>query len=240
MTPRLRALVVDDERLARVELLTLLRAHPEVEVVGEAADADEALRRMEALDPDVLFLDVQMPGSSGFELLERAHPRGRVVFVTAYDTHALRAFDVNALDYLLKPVHPERLAATVARLAGGDGDPRSPQRLGGDDHLWIQSDRAARFVKVRQIACILGAGDYTEVVTGDGKRTLVLRALKDWERRLPATMFARVHRGTLVNMEWVERIEPHGDESFRVILRGIDRPVPMSRRHAARLKFRLT
>jgi two-component system, LytTR family, response regulator len=231
---------VDDERLARVELLTLLRAHPEVEVVGEAGDADEALRRLDALDPDVLFLDVQMPGASGFELLERAHPRGRVVFVTAYDTHALRAFDVNALDYLLKPVHPERLAATMARLAGSAAAPSSVPRLGCDDHLWIQSDRAARFVKVRQIACILGAGDYTEVVSGDGRRTLVLRALKDWERRLPAELFARVHRGTLVNMEWVERIEPHGDESYRVVLRGIERPVPMSRRHAARLRFRLT
>ena len=118
MKEAIRALVVDDERLARQELRRLLAAHPEVRVVGEAAGVDEAARLIERQQPDVVFLDVQLPGETGFDLFERAAVSARVVFVTAHDAHALRAFDVNALDYLLKPVAPERLAETVAREAG--------------------------------------------------------------------------------------------------------------------------
>ena len=234
----LRALIVDDERLARVELRRLLASHPEIVVDGEASDLEEAERAVAELDPDLVFLDIQMPGGSGFDLLERVRPRGRVIFVTAYDAYALRAFEVNALDYLLKPVHPERLAGALARLAAGPPGPRVV-RLAPDDHLWVATERSARFVKVREIACVLGAGDYSEVVASDGRRSLVLRALKDWERRLPEGLFVRVHRGTIVNLERVDRIERDGEESWRVWLRGIDRPVPMSRRHAARLRVRL-
>ncbi|HEX6851699.1 MAG TPA: LytTR family DNA-binding domain-containing protein [Candidatus Polarisedimenticolaceae bacterium] len=237
MTP-LRALIVDDEPLARAELRRLLACHPEIDVEAEAGDVAEAERAVAALDPDVVFLDIQMPGGTGFDLLERRRPRGRVIFVTAYDAHALRAFEVNALDYLLKPVNPERLADALSRLTEPRGT-GAPMRLAPDDHLWVAGERGARFVKVRDIAGITGAGDYTEVVTADGRRSLVLRPLKDWERRLPEGLFVRVHRGTIVNLERVDRIERDGEESWRVWLRGIDRAVPMSRRHAARLRVRL-
>jgi two-component system LytT family response regulator len=237
VTP-LRALIVDDERLARAELRRLLSCHPEISVDGEAGDLAEAERAVAELDPDVVFLDIRMPGGTGFDLLDRVRPRGRVIFVTAYDAHALRAFEVNALDYLLKPVNPERLASALSRLAPRAAPAAAP-RLGPDDHLWVATDRSARFVKVREIAAILGAGDYSEVVAADGRRSLVLRALKAWEDRLPAGLFARVHRGTIVNLERVDRIERDGEESWRVWLRGIPRPVPMSRRHAARLRVRL-
>jgi two-component system, LytTR family, response regulator len=242
MRTRLGALLVDDERLARGELRTLLRAHPEVEVLGEAADADEAAQRITELEPDVIFLDVQMPEASGFELLSRVEVRAQVVFVTAYDAHALRAFEVNALDYLLKPVHPQRLRATVERLlqhAAPAPPPEVARPLTLEDHLFLSADRRARFVRVDDIACVCSAGDYSELVTRDGQRSLVPRPLAEWEQRLPERQFVRIHRGTIVNLACVERVEAQSDEGFQVHVRGAGNPLPMSRRYAARLKVRL-
>ena len=231
------AIVVDDERLARRELVGMLKAHPEVAVAGEAASVDEAAALVRTVDPDVVFLDIQMPKRSGFELLDAADVRGRVVFVTAHDVHAIRAFEVNALDYLLKPVHPARLAVAIARLVAA-GEPARPPagRLELDDHLFLTEGRAARFVRVRAIVCIRGAGDYSEIALGDGKQLLSPRPLKDWEARLPAQSFARVHRTAIVNLEQVERVERTTDDAFSVFVRGVAAPVPMSRRHAARLR----
>jgi two-component system, LytTR family, response regulator len=233
VTP-LRALVVDDERLARRELVGMLGAHREISVAGEAASVDDAAAMIRTLDPDVVFLDIQMPRRSGFELLDAADVR-RVVFVTAHDVHAIRAFEVNALDYLLKPVHPVRLALTIRRLVAAGGVPAPTAGLEPDDDLFLTEGRAARFVRVRAIVCIRGAGDYTEVALADGKLLLSPRPLKDWEARLPAA-FARVHRTAIVNLEHVERVERIGDDSYRMIVRGVAAPVPMSRRNAARLR----
>jgi two-component system LytT family response regulator len=201
MTARahLAALLVDDERLARAELRTLLSAHPEVEVVGEASDVEEAAARAADLRPDVVFLDIRMPGADGFSLLPRLPASARVVFVTAFSEHAVRAFEVNALDYLLKPVPPGRLAATVRRLLSGAPAPPPPRRaLRRDDPLIFPSGDHSQVVRVGQIACIAAARDDSEVVTADGRRTLVSRSLKEWEETLPSATFLRVHRSTLV------------------------------------------
>ncbi len=248
----LSALLVDDERLARRELRTLLGAHDSVAVVGEASSVREAVRRVEALGPDVVFLDVQMPRQSGFELLDQVENSFRVVFVTAYDAYALRAFEVNALDYLLKPVRPDRLARTLDRLLAPEGPeppelarPEAPalgdeagRRLGPDDHLFLSFDRRSRFVRVRAIVCVCGAGDYSEVVLEGGQRALVSRTLRQWEDRLPPGEFARIHRATIVNLDFVERVERSDDEAYAVYLRGVAEPLTMSRRQAARVKLR--
>jgi two-component system LytT family response regulator len=239
----LSAIVVYDERLARRELARLLAVHPEIAIAGEAASVDEAAALVREVDPDVVFLDIQMPKRSGFELLDATDVRGRIVFVTAHDVHAIRAFEVNALDYLLKPVHPARLALTIGRLLGTADEPaesagpRATARLELDDHLFLAEARAARFVRVRTIVCIRGAGDYSELVLVDGKQLLSPRQLKDWEARLPAS-FVRVHRTAIVHVEHVERVERASDDAFRVFLRGLAEPVPLSRRHAARLRAR--
>jgi two-component system, LytTR family, response regulator len=248
------AILVDDERLARRELTHLLAAHPAISVVGQAASVDEAAAMVSKLDPDVIFLDIQMPKRSGFELLDACDVRGQVVFVTAHDVHAIRAFEVNALDYLLKPVHPDRLALTVARLtlqappsvkpsslpAGRQQAPGAPPpttvRLELDDHLFLHHGRAARFVRVRAIVCLRGADDYAEVVLEDGKQLLSPRPLREWETRLPPRSFVRIHRAAIVNLDHVLRIEPAGDDSFRVFVRGAEEALPMSRRYAARLR----
>ncbi len=238
---RLSALIVDDERLARQELRALLAAHPEVEVSGEAASVDEAARHLERKQPDIIFLDIQMPGESGFDLFSRAPVAARVVFVTAHDAHALRAFDVNALDYLLKPVAPARLAETLARLREQAGQGGAPvRRFEYGDFVFIPVDGRSRFLRVSQIVTVTAAGDATVVATADGVRGRVPRSLKSWEERLPPKQFVRIHREAVVNLQFVERIEEWSHESYQVHVRGQASPLTLSRRYAGRLKSRFS
>jgi two-component system LytT family response regulator len=237
----LTALIVDDERLARQELRALLAAHPEVRVVGEAASVDEAARHLAREQPDVVFLDIQMPGESGFDLFARARVGSRIVFVTAHDAHALRAFDVNALDYLLKPVVPARLAESIARLREQAGSvPVAARRFEIGDFVFLTVDGRSRFLRVNQIVAVTAAGDSTEVVTADGPQGRVPRSLKAWEDRLPAKQFVRIHRETVVNLLYVDRIEEWSHEAYRIYLKGRPEPLTLSRRYAARLKSRFS
>lgn len=240
--PRLRALLVDDERLARAELRRLLAPHAGIEVAGEAGDANEARLALAAVAPDVVFLDIQMPGGTGFDALENVPAACRVVFVTAYSEFALRAFDANALDYLLKPVRPERLAETVARLTGAAPSAAPPPSRGAlhpDDPLIFPSGTSWRVVRVKEIALLKAAKDYSEATTRDGRTTLVTRSLRDWEATLPPRQFLRVHRSTIVNLDLVERIEPWFRSSYRLALRGVAEPVEVSRRCAGLLRDRI-
>jgi two-component system, LytTR family, response regulator len=239
MKKPIQALLVDDERLARKDLASLLAEHRDVRVVGEAQDVPSALEAIERLNPDVVFLDIQMPGQSGFDLLEQCDYKGKLVFVTAYDEFALRAFEVNALDYLLKPVSPERLRRAVERM----GRERPPEgadagRLTVEDRLFLNVGNRLRFLRVGGILCIHSAGDYSEVVTTDGQKGLTPKALKEWEQRLPAQAFCRIHRSTIIQMDQVERVEEWFNYSFRVHLRGLDAPLVISRRYASVIRHR--
>ena len=235
---RMTALIVDDERLARQELRALLGAHPEIRVAGEAAGVDEAVRLLVREEPDVIFLDIQMPGESGFDLFARAPVSAKVVFVTAHDAHALRAFDVNALDYLLKPVAPARLAESIARLRDGQPAAVPSRRFEIGDFVFLPLDGRSRFLRINQIVSVSAAGDATELVTVDGSRGRVPRTLKAWEERLPEKQFVRIHREAIVNLQHVEKIEEWSHESFHVHLRGQSVPFTLSRRYAARLRAR--
>jgi two-component system LytT family response regulator len=236
-----KALIVDDERLARQKLRAMLAAHPEINVIGEADSVASAARQVVGARPDLVFLDIQMPGESGFDLLAGLPPSLRVIFVTAFDEHALRAFEVNALDYLLKPVNPERLANAVARLSGVAQPPDAVGRLlEYDDFLFLPFGGGSRFLKVSEIKCVCAAGSYSEVVTGDGQKALVLKPLGEWEERLPARHFARIHRATLINVAFVERTDKWFNYSYQVYLSGIEVPFTMSRRYAAKLKEKLS
>jgi two-component system, LytTR family, response regulator len=165
----MKALVIDDERLARLELRRLLAAHPAVEIAGEARDGEEALAMIAKLEPDVIFLDIQMPGMSGFDLLERLEDLPQVIFTTAYDEYALKAFEVNALDYLLKPVAPARLAAALARVR-----PRTePARL---EQVFVRDGDRCWIVRLPDIFLLESEGNYTRVYFGS-ERPLIRRSL---------------------------------------------------------------
>jgi two-component system LytT family response regulator len=232
------ALIVDDERLARRELIYLLRAFPEIEVVAEARTIADALEAMARTSPDLLFLDVQLPGESAFDLFDRTNVLAHVVFVTAFDQFAVRAFEVNALDYLVKPVNPERLGQAISRFLTRTRPPPGKARLRYEDSVLLQIGETPRFVKLGSIACVLAGGDYTRVVTTSGPLGLVLRPLKDWERLLPERHFCRIHRSTLINCEQVVKIEPWFSGSYRIHLRGLEEPLTMSRRHASSFRSR--
>jgi len=234
-----RALVVDDERLARKDLISLLGGHDNISVVGEADDVSSAVNAIHMLNPDVVFLDIQMPGDSGFALLEKADVAAHVIFVTAYDEYAIRAFEVNALDYLLKPVNPERLAKALERLEQADKKPPLGRKLNIDDRLFLMVGRFFKFLQVSAIVVIQAAGDYTEVLTTDGAKGLALKSMKEWEARLPQQHFVRIHRSTIVNMDFIEKVEAWFNYSFKIYIKGVKAPLVISRRYATRLKDKL-
>ena len=238
----LRAVVVDDERLARRALRTLLAQHPNVKVVGEAGRVAEAAALVAQLRPDVVFLDVQMRGETGFDLLAYIEAGPRIIFVTAFDTYAVRAFDVNALDYLLKPVDPKRLAEALhrARAAAPSPAPGEAVSFEYDDLFFFEEQHRARFIRIRDIVFVQAAGNYTELHLAAETPVLVLKGLAAWEVQLPEVHFVRVHRSTLVNVAFVERVERAPNYTYELYLRGRAAPLAMSRRRAAALKRRLT
>ena len=211
----------------------------EVRVVAEAESVRTAVELVRTCDADVVFLDVQLAGESGLDLLTLIDPSVAVVFVTAFDQYAVRAFEVNALDYLLKPVAPARLARAVERLAApNDDDAATPAsaRLDYQDRLFLRLDDRMGFVKVADIVSIASDGDYSVVRLATGRTHRARKSLRDWLARLPENAFARVHRSTIVNLEHVERVEEWSHFSYRLYLRGAAEPVAMSRRYAGRLK----
>ncbi len=235
-----KAVIVDDERLARNKLGSLLAQHHEIRLVGEADSVDAAIETIERTRPDVVFLDIQMPGKSGFELVNQVQVPLKIIFVTAFDEFAIRAFEVNALDYLLKPVNPERLAKAIQRLATTPAAiEQSSRPLEYDDFLFLPFGDSSRFLRVREIKCIRAADVYSEIFTAGGEKTLALKPLSEWEERLPEKNFVRIHRSTIINIEFVERVEKSFNYSFEVYLREASEPFTMSRRYATRLKDRM-
>ena len=237
---RRHAIIVDDERLARRELRTLLEAHTEqVHVVGEASSVVAAARLVHATDADVVFLDIQLAGETGMDLLPMLSADVDVVFVTAYDEYTLRAFEVNAVDYLLKPVVPERLAKTVSRLAAAQPVAESRETIGYDDRLFLRLGDERAFVRVRDIMAIEADGDRSTLLLAPQlSRKPSSKSLREWEQRLPDRQFVRVHRSTIVNLDYVERLESWSHASQLVYLRGLSEPLTMSRRFGARLRER--
>jgi two-component system LytT family response regulator len=236
------AIVVDDERLARKELKQLLEdGHgDQLQVVGQAATVEQAAMLAQLHDPDVVFLDVHLAGESGFDLLPLLDPSVSVVFVTAFDRYAIRAFEVNALDYLLKPVAPQRLATTLARLnAPAAADVPVTQELTYEDRLFLRLDDRMTFVRVRDIVAVLAAGDNSVLHLADGMQARVRKPLREWVDRLPEREFVRIHRSTMINLAFVERVDEWSHFSFRVYLRGLAEPLQMSRRWGARVRSRL-
>jgi two-component system LytT family response regulator len=235
----MRALVVDDERLARKELVKLLEEHPSIEVIGEAANADEALAIIQEQSPDLLFLDIQMPGKTGFQLLEELEYVPMVVFTTAYDQHALKAFEVNALDYLLKPIQPERLAEAVHKVQEKErskaaGPRPADKKLGFEDQVFVKDGERCWFVSLASIRLFESDGNYIKVYF-DTNRPMIHKSLNALDERLDERAFFRASRKHIINLSWVEGIEPWFNGGLMVRLRGGDK-VEVSRRQAAKFK----
>lgn len=233
----MRAVIVDDERLARRELRLMLVEIGGVEVVGEADSVRTGVAAVEEQQPDLLFLDIQLEGQTGFDLVEQIATGPRIIFVTAYDAYALRAFEVNALDYLLKPIRLERLQQAVRRVVPEASRP-AVERLDLADRLMVELQGRAQFVRVGDIAFIQAAGDYSEATLRTGQRHLLLKSMKEWEERLPEAHFARIHRSTIVNLDQVESVEAPWTAGWLVKLRELPATFPVSRRYWTKLRSR--
>lgn len=242
--PPLQALIVDDEPPARRELRRLLAAHGDVVVKGEADSLAAARDAVTTDPPDVLFLDLRLGRDTGFEVLPAVPRSTAVVIVTAYDEFAVKAFETNALDYLLKPVEPERLAMALARVrtrpqrhddTTGDGRVHLPDCVHVSDWLLLRDGGREEFVRTASIACITAEGDYTRIGTTDTRSRLVHRTLREWESRLPQEVFQRVHRSAIVNLHHVLQVERAANYTSCLTVRG-QPPLTVSRRAGARLR----
>lgn len=236
----LKAIIVDDERLARAELRKLLQAYPDIDVIDEAANAQEGADKIDNQNPDIIFLDIQMPGKTGFDLLADLEKVPHVIFTTAYDEYALKAFEVNALDYLLKPIEPKRLADAVHKLQyeiskeriGINGINRGP--LTEADQVFVKDGERCWFVKLSEIRLFESVGNYAKVFFATNK-PLILKSLNSLEERLDDHVFFRANRKHIINLHWIEKIEPYFNGGLLVELKGGEK-IEVSRRQTVKFK----
>ncbi len=235
----IRVLIIDDEAPARADLRGMLAAHANLTVVGEAATVSAAKTLLASATYQLVFLDIQLFGGSGFDLVPFVRPEARIIFVTAFNDHALRAFEVNALDYVLKPAKPERLAASLARvMRATDSAPPAPLGMRRDDKVRLTDGQRARFVDVAEISGIAAEENYTRVLLTDGSQMLVRRTISSWEEALPSPPFFRVHRTAIANLERVTAYD-RTDRVLTLQLQGVAVPIGVSRPATAMVRERL-
>jgi two-component system LytT family response regulator len=234
----MKVIIIDDERLARQELKSMLATYPGIEIIGECGDAKSAIETVNTLKPDVIFLDIQMPGKTGFDLLEELTFVPEVVFVTAHDEYAIKAFEVSALDYLLKPVQPARLSDTIKKLMSHLSEkkdaPENSNALNETDQVFVKDGERCWFVKLGEVRLFESEGNYVRLYFGASK-PLILRSLNYLDERLNNKTFFRASRKHIINLQWVENIESWFNGGLLVKLRGGE-TVEISRRQAVKLK----
>lgn len=240
----MRTLIIDDEAPARAALRGLMRAHPEMVLAGEADTIEEATKRLGGGDYDLVFLDVQLRGGTGFDLVPLVRPGARIVFVTAFDQHALRAFEVNALDYLVKPVRPQRLNETLRRhstppIGSSSSAPPVPAMAPGDFVYLSMGNGTSRFVALADLAAIASNENYSEAYLGGGARLLVRRTMKSWEDTLPSSHFVRVHRSIIINLARYRGSDRQSYETTLLHVDGLAEPLRASFRYLPELRARL-
>jgi len=235
-----KAIIIDDERLARNELKKLLLDFPQIEVVDEAANANEGAEKIESQNPDLVFLDIQMPGKTGFDMLMELDKAPHVIFTTAYDEYALKAFEVNALDYLMKPIEPKRLADALQKLQQADEKEMATQQiynrglLSENDQVFVKDGERCWFVKLSDVRLFESVGNYAKVFFA-GNKPLILKSLKALEERLDEKVFFRANRKHIVNMRMIEKIEPYFNGGLLLDIQGGEK-VEVSRRQAVKFK----
>ncbi len=241
---KFKTIVIDDERLAREELKSMLYEFSEIEIIAEAQNGEEGIEKIKELKPDLIFLDISMPGMTGFEMLKKLEDIPEVIFVTAYDEFALEAFKVNALDYVLKPIDPERLIEAIDKLKSKDDFEseetlsRKDKKLTTEDRVFIKDGEKCYFVKLSDVRMLESDGNYVKVHFGKS-RPLILRSLNSFEKRLDNEYFFRANRKFIINLSWIEKVENWFNGGLQVELKSGDK-VEISRRQAIRFKEMFT
>ena len=244
----MKAIIIDDERLARKELSSLLVDYSDIEIIAESHNADHAISKIESLQPDLIFLDIQMPVKTGFELLEELSFVPHVIFTTAYDEYALKAFEVNAFDYLLKPIERERLKESLEKLKERIKEENENESqeilsaensgLGLEDQIFVKDGDKCWFVKLNKVSAFESEGNYVRIHF-DGNKPLILKSLNNLEQRLNEKSFFRANRKFIINLSWIENMESWFNGGLRVTLSD-GRQIEISRRQAAKLKEKMS
>ncbi|MGC4234848.1 MAG: response regulator [Niabella sp.] len=241
----MRTIIIDDERLARSELKKMLQAFPEIEVIDEASNANEAIEKIELLQPDLIFLDIQMPGKTGFEMLTELDTVPKVIFTTAFDKYALKAFEVSALDYLLKPIDQKRLEAAIKKVHIGEArENREGEGFSGNEILtdksqvFVKDGDRCWFIKLSEVRLFESVGNYAKVFFSNHK-PLILKSLNALEERLDPKTFFRANRKHIINLQAVEKIEPYFNNGLLVELKGGEK-IEISRRQTVKLKEKMS
>lgn len=240
----MRTIIIDDEPLARSLLLELLEDHKDIEVIAECNDGFEGLKAIQELQPELVFLDIQMPKITGFEMLELLDNPPKIIFTTAYDEYALKAFEVNALDYLLKPVHADRLSGALAKVrnyAQGESQiakdriiPQMPEQM---QRIVVKANGEVKILPLQDIFYLEAADDYVKIHTAD-KYYLKHQTMSNFEQQLPSRQFVRIHRSYLVNIQHIHKVDLYEKEQYCVILRN-DTRLQVSRTGYTKLKAEL-
>lgn len=239
----MKAIIVEDSRLARLELKELLKAHSEITVVDEAKNVQEALEKIEAHSPDVIFLDIDLPGGTGFDLLERLEVLPQVIFTTAYDRYALQAFDVNAIDYLLKPINPEYLKRAIDKLGNTDtsqetnDEESAPTPLKVDNKIFVKDGTKCWLIAIGKIRYFSSSGNHAQIFFEDNK-PFVYKALSEIEKRLDESVFIRVSRQYIVNLNNIAEVSMEGANLQLVMDDG--KEISVSRRYTSKLRNALS
>lgn len=231
----MKAIIVDDERLARKELTNLLAEFKDVEIIAECDSADDAIAEVDRLKPDVVFLDIHMPGKDGFGVLEELDYTPHVIFVTAYDEYAIKAFEVNALDYLLKPIQTDRLKEAISKIKIEQlEEVEKSDKLGLRDQVFVKDGDKCWFVKLADIPLFESEGNYVRVYF-DSNKPLILKSLNNLANKLDENMFFRANRKHIINLEWIDTIESWFNGGLMVKLKN-GKQIEISRRQASKLK----
>lgn len=236
----MRTIIIDDERLARAELKKLLQDFPEIEIIDEATNAEVGLQKINAQQPDLIFLDIQMPGKTGFDMLQELDNAPLVIFTTAYDEYAIKAFEFSALDYLLKPIDSKRLEDAIKKLNipayadEADGVNTNQGMLTENSQVFVKDGDKCWFVKLTDIRLFESVGNYAKVFFGNNK-PLILKSLNALEERLDPKTFFRANRKHIVNLRMVEKIEPYFNNGLLIELKNGEK-IEVSRRQAVKFK----
>jgi len=241
MKQLMTALIIDDERLARNALRNKLEAFQEIEIVGEAGNVKNARAAIKEHNPDLLFLDIQLFNETGFDLLDSIQYDGKIIFVTAHDEFAIRAFEINAADYILKPISHERLKNAIDRLQKAESTKEyKTEPFKYEDRILIMCGERMKFIKLENLSHITASGDFTVLNTNDGNEYLSSKSMNEWEDRLPKQQFLRIHRSTIINIDYIEKAEKWFNYSSLIQLKGVANPFKVSRSYFKKIKERFS
>ncbi len=230
----MNAIIIEDSRLARVELKELLSCHSDIKIIGEAENYEQGVNLIDELKPDVVFLDIQLPGKDGFSILEAVEHVPQVIFTTAYDEYAIKSFEYNALGYLLKPIRKERLAHAITKLSTAPKEKSEDRKLEGNSRIFIKDGEQCWLVDLVDIELFESCGNYT-CVHFKAVKPLIHKSLSKIENRLNVNQFFRVNRQYIVNLNFIKNIELWVGGNYRLTMNN-DIEIEVSRSHSTRLK----